>query len=482
MLVAGAAILALVHAGSFLGAGPHDDDFIVYRYARNLVEGHGLVFQPGERIEGYSAPLWVLIQAGGIALSLDPVVVSLALGITAAAIATWAIGDAWRARFPEDRWPVPALLLAATPALAWHAVVGLGTTLLAALLALWLRAHEREERAGSSKYVSGAWLAAACLLRQECVLLAIPWAIAARRKHAGAALLPFVALGGWTVFRLAYYGRWLPISYAVKKLAFADDLSYGLAYLWNSTLECGVGVYLVLALFLLRGRSAARALALGLLAHAAFTVYVGGDYLPLARFFVPVLPLLAFAGSLAARELTITRRETRLALTLAALLALQWTQRERAQLFGEQRFFVERWAALGRHFGKVFPSDARVAISPIGAFGYTSRLPLVDILGLTNDRVRRATPDLSIAMKGHHRYDAQYVLEQQPTAIVLFNGVFQPQTQRWEVNPWERTLYEHPRFQAEYVAAFTPIEGSDPLLFYLRRGAPVPEGAGLVAR
>ena len=130
----------------------------------------------------------------------------------------------------------------------------------------------------------------------------------------------------------------------------------------------------------------------------------------------------------------------------------------------------------------MFPRDARVAISPIGAFGYASRLPLVDILGLTNDRVWRAPPDLSIAMKGHHRYDADYVLEQQPEAIVLFNGVFQPETQRWEVNPWERSLYEHPRFQADYQAAVTPIEGSDPLLFYLRRGAPLPQGARLVTR
>ncbi len=482
-IVVAVALLALVHAASFLGAGPHDDDFIVYRYARNLVEGRGLVFQPGERVEGYSAPLWVLLEAGAIALRLDPVVASLVCGVLATFVAAWAIGDAWCARFPEDRWPVPALLLALTPAFAWHAVVGLGTTLLAALLALWLRAYEREARTGRTSHASALWLALACLLRQECVLLAIPWLLALRgKRRTRAALLPLVALGGWTCFRLVYYGRWLPISYSVKKLPFAVDLSYGLDYLARSTLECGIGLYLVLALFLLRGRSQARTLTLGLLAHAAYVVYVGGDYLPLARFFVPVLPLLAFAAALAARPLCAGARETERTVLIGALLVLQWTQRERPQLFGEEHFFVDRWAALGRHFGKVLPGDARVAISPIGAFGYESRLPLVDILGLSNDRVWRAPPDLSIAMKGHHRYDATWVLEQEPAAIVLFNGVFQPETQRWEVNPWERTLYEHPRFRAEYQAALTQIEGSDPLLFYLRRGAALPEGATLVRR
>ena len=37
-----------------------DDAFISFRYARNLLEGHGLVFNPGERVEGYSNFLWVL--------------------------------------------------------------------------------------------------------------------------------------------------------------------------------------------------------------------------------------------------------------------------------------------------------------------------------------------------------------------------------------------------------------------------------------
>ena len=37
-----------------------DDAFISFRYVRNLLEGHGLVFNPGERVEGYSNFLWVL--------------------------------------------------------------------------------------------------------------------------------------------------------------------------------------------------------------------------------------------------------------------------------------------------------------------------------------------------------------------------------------------------------------------------------------
>ena len=50
-----------------------DDAFISFRYARNLLEGHGLVFNPGERVEGYSNFLWVLeLAAVWRALGVPP--------------------------------------------------------------------------------------------------------------------------------------------------------------------------------------------------------------------------------------------------------------------------------------------------------------------------------------------------------------------------------------------------------------------------
>ena len=41
-----------------------DDTFISLRYAANLLAGHGLVFNPGERVEGFTSPLWTLLLAG----------------------------------------------------------------------------------------------------------------------------------------------------------------------------------------------------------------------------------------------------------------------------------------------------------------------------------------------------------------------------------------------------------------------------------
>ena len=51
-------VLAVQRASIF------DDAFISFRYARNLLDGHGLVWNPGERVEGYTNFLWTILLAG----------------------------------------------------------------------------------------------------------------------------------------------------------------------------------------------------------------------------------------------------------------------------------------------------------------------------------------------------------------------------------------------------------------------------------
>lgn len=488
-LVYVAALLALAHALSFLGSGPFDDDFICYRYARNWILGQGLVFNPGERFEGFTNPLWVMLLAAGMKLGLDPVDVSLTLSILAAGVAAWAVGQAWRERYPDAVWPVPALLLAAVPGFAWHAVSGLGTTLLAALLALWFLAWDRAARAGRVPWSAGVFLALACLLRQECALFALVFAaVELRGRGRVAALLPCLTLVGWTVFRLVYYGRWFPIPYHVKQLPQIVDLGYGLRYLWQATLECGVGLLVVLGLFAARGprdarRAVTTATALGVLLHTIYVVSVGGDFVELSRFFVPSLPLMILLGCAGARSLVSARR-LRACLAIAGLVSVQWTQfdwtphgRTFRQL--DHEYLEARWARLGKHFALAVAPGTRVAISPIGAFGYYSRLPLVDILGLTHDGLLEVSPDLAgVSMKGHHRHDARWVLAQRPELVILGNGV-RDLSGVLHINPWERDLYQDPEFQRDYQHMLVPIPGDAPLDVHVLRGFTPPPGARL---
>jgi hypothetical protein len=208
------------------------------------------------------------------------------------------------------------------------------------------------------------------------------------------------------------------------------------------------------------------------LLHAAYVVLVGGDWMPLARFFVPVLPLgLLLIGAALQRHCAFGPR--RLA-WVAVLLGLQLGQRERGQVLFDHGFFEARWVALGEHFRRAAPPGSRVALSPIGAFGQRSRLPIVDLLGLTHTRLLAVPPDLEgVRMKGHHRHDAEWVLADPPEFMVLGNGVVQPDTGRLAVNPWERGLVTDPRFAAQYVHVRAELDGALVEWFRRRDVAPI---------
>lgn len=66
-----------------------DDAFISCRYARNLAEGHGLVYNVGERVEGYTNFLWtVLVALGSVITGIETPFVALCLSLASMAAST----------------------------------------------------------------------------------------------------------------------------------------------------------------------------------------------------------------------------------------------------------------------------------------------------------------------------------------------------------------------------------------------------------
>ena len=59
-----------------------DDAMISMRYAKNLAEGHGLVWNIGERIEGFSNPLWTLYMSFWHLLKIPSNLISLPIQLT----------------------------------------------------------------------------------------------------------------------------------------------------------------------------------------------------------------------------------------------------------------------------------------------------------------------------------------------------------------------------------------------------------------
>ena len=300
-----------------------DDAFISFRYVLNLLEGNGLVFNPGERVEGYTNFLWILELAaiwGIFGLGPEHVAPWLSVAYTIATIAAmlW-----WVARLPSLRnraliaWMALGLICSSATFAVWTSGGGLETRqftffALAAVLCLSVYGNNRRGLLAAS-----LCLAAAEFTRPEGLLLAaccFAWFAVERRMKGEYSLarlaremIPLVApftvlVAAHFLFRYTYYGEWLPNTYYAKHVR--PWYESGFRYLWAAALETGLYLLLPLAFIAVRKRWQMHrdgSFALPLLciaAHMAYLMPIGGDrfeYRPL-DFYWPLLALPAAAG------------------------------------------------------------------------------------------------------------------------------------------------------------------------------------------
>jgi arabinofuranosyltransferase len=396
-----------------------DDAFISYRYAANLAAGHGLVFNPGERVEGYSNLLLILLMAGGLLVGIPPTVSGPLLGVMsllAVLAGAWAVVWNAIAGWTTAQRVCASLMLFAlvtSHGLAAAAGSGLETMLFAALVffaaVLW---------AGATRpLVLTALLALLVLLRPDGIvpaatLLLLEGATAWRRAlRLGA--LPAATAAVLALWKIVTYGTLFPNPYYAKG-ADVPQLAAGFAYAWTFLMSYPVVPVLLGAMAWLlvrsRGNPAWRLALAGtalLLTYGATLVRVGGDFMDY-RLFWHVLPVVLFAGVVALVELFAARpRVQAVVAAIVLLLSCAPVRLESVyymQTLPEMQRYVEDGTAVGRALRRL-PGDAVVATTLIGTIGYYSGLRLVDQWGLVDPDVR-TRPARNPFVRGHLKFTA----------------------------------------------------------------------------
>ena len=209
-----------------------DDVFVTFRYADNVLAGHGPVYNPGERSEGYTHFLWFVLLTVGRIFGVEAETLGRFLGIPFFVASAWLLVDLSSRLFPgRGGWRgVPAA------ALAWllledaqlYASGGLETPLLGFLLLLGFRFLC--EPAAARPLGLAAWaFGTAALVRPDGLLFAgvalafVAWSTRLDRRRVGAfAGILVLLVAPLFVFRLLYYGHWFPNPYYAK----SGNLSY----------------------------------------------------------------------------------------------------------------------------------------------------------------------------------------------------------------------------------------------------------------
>jgi len=277
-------------------------------------------------------------------------------------------------------------------------------------------------------------------------------------------------LGAQLLWRLWFYGEWLPNTAYLKVEPSAATVREGLIYI-TGAFASARGAVALAAVGLLAGllRPARRMrtllLVLPIPLWSGYLVAIGGDYFPSHRMFLPVIGMLAV---LAAEGLDWVAQRAKgqvFAPVLAPVLALLAMGLLAYDAVGDRETAGLRdtgieWKnlALGRTLGQVFAAEQPLlAVDAAGGIPFGARLPCLDMHGF-NDKVIARTPIPELAfqvlrevmhrhyMPGHMHGNRRYVMDRQPDLLLFHSAPCM-------VVPMFLCTYElqrDPRFLADY--------------------------------
>lgn len=412
---------------------PLDDSWIHLQFARNLAEGRGLAYNPGELVTGSTAPLWTALLALLFLLPGSVIVWTKLLGVAlhlAGVAATWRL--ARELGLGRGLASLAAGLTLATSWLVWSALSGMEVPLFVFLSLSGMILHLRERADPERPPISAGVFAVAALARPEGLLLLVlalaDRCLVFRREEGGTlswdrpplrrvllgAALAALALAGPILFYRWAGGSFLPTTFAAKGgelRRFLPDLQYihtilGILFRTQPymVLLSGAGlVALIERLGTPRDRGLLPALWLIGLPVAYSTISPGGSSMlagNFGRYYFPFFPVVAVLGVLglerAAAALGPRLRAGRLLLPARALLIalILWpTLSSLVQGAGRYAQNVanvqDSDVAMARWLAPRLHPDAILAVNDIGALKFLLPNRVIDLAGIAHPEIRR---------------------------------------------------------------------------------------------
>lgn len=458
-----------------------DDAFITFRYIQNLLAGNGLVYNIGERVEGYTHFLWLCLVGLFQHVGLEPIAVTQALGLLcfAATLAIFAAASYRIGGRAGPAIPLTTLVLALHFDFKVWATGGLETSLFTLLIsAAFFVVCLSNLREAMKLALTGLLLTLGMMTRPDgvvfylLVLLFVVVQELGRHEERGmlkklvlfnAALI--VLFVPYMIWKTIYYGSILPNTYYAKSGGGAY-YTQGFFYVWlylKAYISSGlVAIGLVASLFLIGRRSSAegvvrdRALILALLFVAGyillFVARVGGDFM-YARFLHPLIPFIYFCAEAGLRRFLGGRRLLLLAVSALVVLSVVHEKSRRDGIYfnedgtskssygprgvADEHWYwshetngfslIERYEEIGGRLGDYFEGeDVTVLLGGQASLGYYGRFSnCIEYAGLTDAHIARL-PVTKRGRPGHEKGATMDYVAERGVHFTFMKAPFKP--------------------------------------------------------
>lgn len=433
-----------------------DDAYISFRYGKNLMSGYGLVYNPGEYVEGYTNFLWTVITSPFTKIKgVDISTFALMLGLLISIFNIFMVSRISKtfsnifSNMPVYFLFLPSLFFVLDDSIAFWAIGGMEfpiyTMFILGMIYFYFRINDR-----NINYVLLAMMMILCTLTRPegnmiFVITMIHFIMSRKNIQNFSRKLSIILAiyAGFLVlyygFKYEYYGQLIPNTFYAKGVTdFKMNLLLGFKYL---ALCIGTRIYIFIFIFFIPFKKAFKDFKQSYLLMFSFVyvfylLVVGGDWMIANRFFVPVIPvlyLLSAIGMVNAINKITAVYSSKQGLTeklsmystigLSVLLfatTLSLLEYKQLIIKDENYKYELQWSKFGKWLKMNTPPQTIIAVGPAGKIPYYSELYTIDMWGLNNDYIAKTKSKRLQA--GHKKFDFEYVLSLNPEYIIGYAG------------------------------------------------------------
>jgi hypothetical protein len=442
-----------------------DDLYIYFRYVNNILDGNGIVYNPGDRVEGVSGFSWLMALTVFGYLGLPLELTSKISGLTLALVNLFLIFKiSLKAGLGKLSYLACILMLFNLPFVLWsisgfEIMFYMFLMLLSFKLIISLNSESR-----NIPYLS-ILLFLISVTRPEGILMSLGFLLFVfnftrdKSTTLKASLIFGVLFCSFLLFRIFYFGDILPNTYYAKighnLIGYYEIRSYknGLFYIIDFFKHNIQFITLLLLLpftikHLIRNRIFLFAMTV-LLLQFFFIIFAGGDWMVQYRFMIPAIPFLSLVTVICLNEFLVKRKYSA---KQAIIVALLFPALATYSFISEDKFIINKetvmWNKLKEHSKDIKLKIPPGSVTANGSSGiipyYLKDVEFIDVVGLTNK---------TIAKNGHRQGTwfekslPEYVYSKNPEWIIMWkkknnDGIF---TFR-DASPCYFDLAENPDF------------------------------------
>ena len=443
-----------------------EDAYISFRYVDNFVHGDGLTYNPGDRVEGYTDFLWVILLSIFRPFIEFPALakkIGFSFGLVTLMLLFFIF---WSRK--QQRWigPASAFILACSPGFQLWSSAGLETSFFIFWLVLGIFIDVRNFKFRSE--LCGFCFGLAVFTRPDGVLFFAGFLIAKyfqdrqnSIKLLGYLIGFFACVIPLQMFRLMYYHAWVPNTFWVKGKRFQGG---GYAYFKRYLILTGAIILPIAAsgIWFCRKSWNFYSYFFPAIIYLIYVYYIGGDWMPMGRFLIPSLPFLAIASMQTLDQLQF--RSKKIVIGVIVLIngffsmisfnydVIRGVESHFLDVLKWESHFHEDWKEVGLWMRKQFPASTVISTGLAGILPYYSGLKNIDRSGLNNSQIAQIIHSAADIQEEQRQID-RIILRKKPEIILDETASFvmlrtQPETfppdPNWTmgVNPDFLTLYE----------------------------------------